>query len=736
MSFDVSALNKPQQEAVSCTEGPLLILAGAGSGKTKVLTMRTAYLISELGVSPYRILCLTFTNKAAKEMRERIGKAAGEGADKIWIHTFHGFCARILSSECERLGYRKGFLIYDTDDQQSLISTIIKDLGINDKMFSKRVLQDTFSKAKNYSTDPEQYIRDSYAPRQVIDAYREYQKRLKAANAMDFDDLLLKLIELFENCPDVLESYRDLFRYIMVDEYQDTNMAQYKIVSLLAKNHRNICVVGDDDQSIYGWRGADIRNILEFEKDFPGAHVVRLEQNYRSSAKILEAANRVICHNTGRKDKTLWTDRTESLPVTLYEAKGEREEAVYIAERILNGKRNGKRFDEYAVLYRTHAQSRIIEMILQSYAIPYKVYGGTSFFARSEVKDIISYLRIICNAADNISLARIVNVPKRNIGAASLEELRKAAEERDLPLFSVMIDPEGISPKLFAKFYPFTELIESLFALYDGKSVSSLIESVVRKTGYEQYLKTSDPKSFDTRWENVKELAGFAKDFERDAELSDDDDMLQMFLNTVSLYTTTDNMESDDGFVNLMTMHTAKGLEFDTVFLCGLEEGVFPSNQSRTEPEKLEEERRLCYVGITRARNKLYLTYADCRSLFGQFNTNPPSRFLEEMGDSIERPALPQTAEQSSVKHGTAVAQKHEPYAAPKKVEGTKPVQVKLREASKTSYADGDRVRHMIFGEGEVTAVEGSGSTQILNVKFKNGMEKRFSAAYTPLTKL
>ena len=445
MEIDLTKLNPPQREAVTCTEGPLLVLAGAGSGKTRVLTTRIAYLIAEKGVAPYHILALTFTNKAAKEMKERVQKLTG-GESGVWLFTFHGFCARLLSMEIEALGYDKRFSIYDEDDQQSLIGHIIKDLNLNDKVFSKRMLAGIFSDAKNHSLRPQEYLAQSYQPRQVTEAFALYQKRLKEANALDFDDLLLKTIELFEKRPDILQKYRDRFRYILVDEYQDTNMAQYHIVSLLAREHRNLCVVGDDDQSIYGWRGADIRNILEFEKDFPGAHVVRLEQNYRSTDKILEAANRVIENNHGRKSKRLWTEKTDGFPITVYEGRTEREEAVYICDRILNGRRMGSRYDSFAILYRTHAQSRILEMILQSYSIPYKVYGGVSFFDRAEVKDVLSYLRLISNPNDDVAFTRIINVPRRGIGAVAMDELRAEAQQRDLSLFAVVLDPQSPVP--------------------------------------------------------------------------------------------------------------------------------------------------------------------------------------------------------------------------------------------------------------------------------------------------
>jgi DNA helicase-2/ATP-dependent DNA helicase PcrA len=734
--MDLNKLNGPQREAVVHTDGPLLVLAGAGSGKTRVLTTRIAYLIGEKNIAPYHILALTFTNKAAREMRDRIEKLVQTDASSIWIHTFHGFCARVLSMEIEVLGYSKRFVIYDEDDQQALIGRIIKDLNLNDKVFSKRMLAGLFSDAKNHSLHPAEYLRQGYQPQQVMEAFAQYEKRLKEANALDFDDLLLKTIQLFEQHPDVLQKYRGHFKYILVDEYQDTNMAQYHIVKLLAAEHRNLCVVGDDDQSIYGWRGADIRNILEFEKDFPGAHVVRLEQNYRSTAPILNAANRVIAHNAGRKRKTLWTDQSEGQPITVYEARGEREEAVYIAERILNGRRMGQRYDKYAILYRTHSQSRILEMILQSYAIPYKVYGGISFFSRSEVKDIIAYLRLICNGADDVAFTRVANVPRRNIGAASLEELRTEAVQRDLPLFSVVLDPQTLSLRTRAKFALFTDIIEEFYQLYGTIPLQQLTEQLLKRIGYEAYLKEDKKQNFESRLENIQELLGYIGEFE--AQFDDPDgDVLQSFLNTVSLFMNADNVDEENGCVNLMTLHSAKGLEFDTVFLCGMEEGIFPSQQSRTDPDRLEEERRLCYVGITRAREKLYMTFADTRMVYGQFSNQLPSRFFEEMGDTITMPGKSNAAENLNRRGIASSSPRMESHIPPVKVEGTKPVAMKPKAAAKDMvWNDGDRVKHTIFGEGIITGVEGRGASQIVKVRFKNGSERRFSAAYTPLIKL
>ena len=585
-----------------------------------------------------------------------------------------------------------------------------------------------------------QFLRQSYQPRQVLEAFSLYQKRLKEANALDFDDLLLKTIELFEKRPDVLAKYRDHFRYILVDEYQDTNMAQYHIVSLLAREHRNLCVVGDDDQSIYGWRGADIRNILEFEKDFPGAHVVRLEQNYRSTDKILEAANRVIENNRGRKSKRLWTEKTDGFPITVYEGRTEREEAVYICDRILNGRRMGSRYDSFAILYRTHAQSRILEMILQSYSIPYKVYGGVSFFDRAEVKDVLSYLRLISNPNDDVAFTRIINVPRRGIGAVAMDELRAEAQQRDLSLFAVVLDPQGLSLRTRAKFAPFAEVMEAAYEDYGKKTFSVFAADLLKRIGYDAYLKEDKKENYEVRSENVKELLGYMSEFE--ASFDDPDgDMLQSFLSTVALFTTTDNMDEQNGCVNLMTLHSAKGLEFDTVFLCGMEDGLFPSSQSKTDPEKMEEERRLCYVGVTRAREKLYLTYAESRILYGQFTSSQPSTFLREMGDTIRLPGEYQNhnrREQAAAKTAPVEsfhAQPAQTRTPPQVFVGTKPMAPKATDKV-LDWQDGDRVRHAIFGEGVIEGVEGKGPSQIIRVRFKNGMEKRLTALYAPLTRM
>ncbi len=645
--MDLSKLNPQQREAVTTTEGPLLILAGAGSGKTRVLTHRIAYLIEEKDVAPYRILALTFTNKAAKEMRERVDRLVTGDARSIWVATFHGFCARLLSMEIDKLGYGKTFIIYDEQDQQSLIGHCIKDLNFNDKVYTKRMLQGVFSHAKNHSLNPLAFLRETGQPVQVLDAFKLYEKRLKDANALDFDDLLLFTIRLFETCPDVLEKYRERFRYILVDEYQDTNLAQYHIVNLLAKAHRNLCVVGDDDQSIYAWRGADIRNILEFEKDFEGCKVIRLEQNYRSTERILDAANAVIHNNKGRKEKQLWTADKGGEPIDLHEANDERDEAYYICSRIANAARLGSRYDDFAILYRTHAQSRVLEMMLKSFLIPYRVYGGVSFFSRAEVKDILAYLRLILNPADDEAFLRAVNLPPRGIGAKSIVDLVNNAHSRNIPLMSAAIDPGDLPARTATKFFPFLDLFQALYEQFDKLSLGDFTRTLLDEIRYDAYLKEDKKENYESRAETVEEFIGYIEEFER-GYTADDGNVLQAFLTNVALFSQADNVDETNGCVNLMTLHAAKGLEFTNVFLCGLEEGLFPSGQSSYDDDKLEEERRLCYVGVTRAKKRLYLSYAKERTLYGHTEAALPSRFLQEMGDTIRMPQERQMRERTT----------------------------------------------------------------------------------------
>lgn len=739
--MDLSKLNPEQREAVTYTEGPLLILAGAGSGKTRVLTHRIAYLIDEKGVPPFRILALTFTNKAAKEMRERVDRLVEVDSRAIWVATFHGFCARLLSMEIDKLGYGKSFIIYDDQDQQSLIGHIIKDMNLNDKVFTKRMLQGIFSNAKNHSLSPLAFLQETGQPTQVLEAFKIYERRLKEANALDFDDLLLYTIRLFEQFPDVLSKYQDRFRYILVDEYQDTNLAQYHIVNLLAKMHRNLCVVGDDDQSIYAWRGADIRNILEFEKDFEGCKIIRLEQNYRSTERILDAANAVIHNNKGRKEKHLWTAEKGGEPIDVHEAVDERDEAYYICARIASGARRGCRYDDFAVLYRTHAQSRVIEMMLKSFLIPYRVYGGISFFSRAEVKDVLAYLRLILNPADDEAFLRVVNLPPRGIGAQSILQLSEHAHAHQIPLMSAAIDPGALSKKTAAKFQPFIELFQGLYEAFDNMSLSDFTQQLLQAIDYETYLRSDKKENAETRMETVEELLGYIDEFEKGYE-ADDGNVLQAFLTNVALFSQADNVDESNGCVNLMTLHAAKGLEFPVVFLCGLEEGLFPSSQSQYDDDRLEEERRLCYVGITRAKRQLFLSYAKERTLYGRTETTLPSRFLDEMGDSIrmpEKPAARQTPQtRTDVRFtphfNTPTIIRPKPEAQRYADVGTK-VEPPKKPAAFTGKV-GDRVRHSAFGDGVVLSLDGSGSAMIVTIRFDNGKEKKLAAGFAPLTVL
>ncbi|MDO4543994.1 MAG: UvrD-helicase domain-containing protein [Clostridia bacterium] len=716
--MDLSLLNDAQRSAVLHTEGPLLVLAGAGSGKTRVLTHRIAYLIESRGVPPWNILALTFTNKAAREMRERVNLLIGEGADSIWLATFHGFCARLLSMEIDKIGYDRAFIIYDDYDQQVLISHISSDLGIDEKQYPKRLLSSIFSEAKNSSLTPEDYLSAQALP--VRQVFREYQKRLKEYNALDFDDLLLKTIELFETCPDVLEKYRERFRYILVDEYQDTNLCQYHIVRLLAEKHRNICVVGDDDQSIYAWRGADIRNILEFERDFLGADTIRLEQNYRSTEQILNAANRVISNNRGRKPKSLWTKRKDGEQIDIFCASDERDEAAFVCNRILRGVREGSKYDDFAILYRTHAQSRIIEMMLKSYDIPYRVYGGISFFDRAEIKDILCYLRLFSNPADNEAFLRVINVPKRKIGQASVAELVRNAANRNIPLMSAALIPEGLPKSVADKLQSFTVPMTELYEKYSVLSLLDFTSELLEKIDYDAYLHNDKADTYETRREAVMELLGYIREFEQSYE-EQDGEVLQSFLNNIALFSNADQVDEQNGCVNLMTLHAAKGLEFSTVFLCGLEDRLFPSTQAIGDPTRLEEERRLCYVGITRAKDKLYLSYAQQRTLYGQISAAIPSRFLEEIDPKVgqvERIAP------SYERRSTPAFVRSEPPVIPKK--DLKGVECKV----------GDRIAHKAYGEGRVVSTAGSGANQIVEIRFAGGTVKKFAAAYAPLSLL
>jgi DNA helicase-2/ATP-dependent DNA helicase PcrA len=728
--LDLTKLNPEQYEVVTHAGGPLLVLAGAGSGKTRALTHRIAYLVEELGVYPWQILALTFTNKAAKEMRERVAALLNEtDAKKAWILTFHSFCVRVLSQDGDKLGFEKAFTIFDDTDQQSLIGRIIKELGLNDKIYGKRMLSSVFSEAKNTSASPADFLRESGQPHQVRSAFALYQKRLRESNAMDFDDLLLNTLSLLRQFPEVLEKYQNRFTYILVDEYQDTNGIQYKILELLAHKNRNICVVGDDDQSIYGWRGADIRNILEFERDFPGAKVIRLERNYRSTAPILNAANAVITHNAGRKGKTLKAEKGGGEAIALHECEDERAEAMYICDNIVGGVRTGAQYSDYAILYRTHAQSRIIEMYLQGYSIPYRVYGGISFFSRAEVKDILAYMRLLLNPNDSEAFLRVINTPRRGIGSAAIAELTAVASRRDLPLMACVLEPVGLSPVTSRKFGAFAELLNNIFAAFAIKPLSGAVNELLEAIHYDAYLREDEKERYEARAEVVQELLGYIQEFEGGYEPGDPA-VLADFLSNVALFSATDTADAERDSVRMMTLHAAKGLEFPTVFLCGMEDGLFPSSRSQLEAEKLEEERRLCYVGVTRAMDKLHLSFARRRMLYGQIQEARPSCFLKEMGNTI--PAM----HNPRARYGDMPRQNDAPQRSTPANVTQKPAEIQTPPSRNIKYTVGDNVRHNVFGRGQVTVIEGSASMQILHIEFENGQTKKFAGAYAPIEKI
>lgn len=740
--IDLSALNREQRQAVECLEGPLLVLAGAGSGKTRVLTYRIANLI-EHGVRPWNILALTFTNKAAREMRERTESLVGAFARDMWVMTFHSLCARLLRMEIEKLGdgYDRNFVIYDDGDQISIIESILKNFGMEPK--EKRLYKDAISDVKNKGIAPEDYFGAQFMNAAgKLRVYREYESRLRKANALDFDDLIGKTAELFERLPEVLEKYRDKFKYVLVDEYQDTNYPQYRLIQLLCAEHRNICVVGDDDQSIYGWRGADIRNILEFEQDFSGAKVIRLEQNYRSTGTVLEAANAVIKNNMGRKEKKLWTEKGMGSKITVNCLNDERREAEYVCRTINEGIANGKRYSDFAVLYRMNVQSRILETVLLSYGIPHKVYGGQRFYERKEIKDILAYLRLVANPADDVALQRIINVPPRGIGSTTVKTLAASAAGKQKPMLVIAKSGEGLEKKVTDKLRPFTELMGTLCEKYESGSVYELASQVVFLTGYREYLANEGKQEAKDRYDNILELLGNIKEIEE--SISEETDGLQAFLESVALMSDIDAMQDDgNGVVSLMTLHSAKGLEFDNVFITGMEDGIFPTSRATFEQSGMEEERRLFYVGITRAREKLYLLNTNQRTLFGHTGMSKGSRFLFELPEHIienesaykKRSA---SAESSYTKsygmssYNPATVQKifeRSSQAAAKPAAPRTPLEAGTFEA-------GQRIRHEKFGDGTVVSVMGSGNATLITIDFKSVGVKKLAAAYAPLEKL
>ena len=638
-------LNKEQKEAVLHTEGPLLLLAGAGSGKTRVLTHRVAYLIDEMGVNPWNILAITFTNKAAQEMRERVDKIAGFGADQVWVATFHATCMRILRRHIDRLGYDTNFTIYDTDDQKSVIKQVCKRLNIDTKMYKERTLLSEISSAKDELVDVREFeVKSTGDYRKGVTAkvYREYQETLKKSNALDFDDIIVKTVELFRSCPEVLHNYQERFRYIMVDEYQDTNTAQFELIRLLADGYRNLCVVGDDDQSIYKFRGANIRNILDYEKVYPDAKVIKLEQNYRSTQNILDAANTVIRNNRGRKEKALWTEKGAGSRIHFRQFDNAYEEAEYIADDIEDKvKKDGIAYADCAVLYRTNAQSRLLEERMVVEGIPYHVVGGVNFYARQEIRDILAYLKTIDNGRDEVALRRIINVPKRSIGAASLEKVADYAQMKEITLFDALCEADQIKGlgRAENKIKGFVNLIRVLRSGLSSYTLPDLIKALLENIEYAEYLRDQDEESAEDRLGNVDELITKAAVYEE----THDEPNLSEFLEEIMLVADIDNVEDGDNRVLLMTLHSAKGLEFPVVYLAGMEDGLFPSFMTiaSDDPMEIEEERRLAYVGITRAKEDLTLTCAKSRMLRGETQYNPVSRFVREIPKELMDNTLP-----------------------------------------------------------------------------------------------
>ena len=760
-------LNEPQREAVYHTDGPLLILAGAGSGKTRVLTHRIAYLIEERNVNPWNILAITFTNKAAGEMRERVDSLVGFGSESIWVSTFHSMCVRILRRFIDRLGYDNRFTIYDTDDQKTLMKEVCKKVAIDTKVFKERSLMSAISSAKNELILPDEFELNAggdFAKLKIAKVYREYEAQLKANNALDFDDLLVKTVQLLQTQPDVLENYQERFRYIMVDEYQDTNTVQFQLVRLLAGKYRNLCVVGDDDQSIYKFRGANIRNILDFEHEFSDACVIKLEQNYRSTGNILNAANRVIANNKGRKEKTLWTANGEGELVHLRQFDTGYDEADFIAEDIKKEVRAGASYNDHAVLYRTNAQSRLLEEKFVAMNVPYKIVGGVNFYARREIKDLLAYLKTIDNGMDDIAVRRIINVPKRGIGLTTINRIQESAAERGLGFYETLMAPElipGIG-RSAAKLDSFAALIEYFKGLTGQMSITDLLREVIEKTGYMESLDSEDKEDAQARKENIDELINKAAAYEEAAEDRDEPATLSAFLEEVALVADIDSLDEEQDYVVLMTLHSAKGLEFPHVYLAGMEDGLFPSYMTITSDgrDDLEEERRLCYVGITRAEQELTLTCARRRMVRGETQYNKISRFIKEIPaellDTGSRRIEPETevpVQQNTYAHareafrarafGAAYsngAGKSSGVSSGKSSQGLaslqKGSQLAAGSGGSPDYAEGDRVRHVKFGEGTVLEIRSGGRDYEVTVDFDSAGVRKMFAKFAKLVKI
>ncbi|EAN09527.1 DNA helicase PcrA [Enterococcus faecium] len=736
----LNGMNPRQKEAVLHTDGPLLLMAGAGSGKTRVLTHRIAYLIEEKEVNPWNILAITFTNKAAKEMKERVNAILASGGEDVWVSTFHSMCVRILRRDVDFIGYNRNFTIIDSSEQLTLMKRILKELNIDPKKYDPRSILGTISQAKNSLQTPQDFakMQGSYYEEIAAKCYAAYQKEFQYNQCMDFDDLIMNTIRLFEEHPDSLTYYQNKFHYIHVDEYQDTNHAQYTLVNLLAGRFRNLCVVGDADQSIYGWRGADMQNILDFEKDYPDAAVILLEQNYRSTKNILSAANQVIENNSNRKPKNLWTENKEGNKITYYRADNERDETRFIVDRMQEEIRsNHRNYGDFAILYRTNAQSRVMEETLLKANIPYKMVGGHKFYDRKEIKDILAYLNVLVNPQDSISFERIVNSPKRGIGPGSIEKLRSFASLHEWPLLEAAqnVDLANIGGKAGQQLGAFGEMIQEVTQMIPYLTVTELTKEVLDRSGYLEDLKIQNTLEAQARIENLEEFLTVTQEFDKQFEQQNEEDAdapeekLTVFLNDLALVSDIDNLEEDASQVTLMTLHAAKGLEFPVVFLIGLEEGVFPLSRALMEESELEEERRLAYVGITRAEEALYLTNAFSRTLYGRTQYNRPSRFVEEIDQELlEIEGMRPTPKKTPVfAKKTAYSYKQPETAVVPSKSAT--------GGENNSWKPGDKVKHKKWGLGTVVRVSGTSKDLELDVAFPSQGVKRLLAAFAPIEK-
>ncbi|MBN6826888.1 DNA helicase PcrA [Staphylococcus caprae] len=726
MNSLVKNMNTEQSEAVRTTEGPLLIMAGAGSGKTRVLTHRIAYLLDEKDVSPYNILAITFTNKVAKEMKQRVEQLVGEEAQVIWMSTFHSMCVRILRRDADRIGIERNFTIIDPTDQKSVIKDVLKNENIDSKRFEPRMFIGAISNLKNELKTPEDAQKEAndFHSQMVATVYKGYQRQLSRNEALDFDDLIMTTINLFERVPDALEYYQNKFQYIHVDEYQDTNKAQYTLVKLLASKFKNLCVVGDSDQSIYGWRGADIQNILSFEEDYPEAKTIFLEQNYRSTKNILNAANEVIKNNSERKPKGLWTANTGGDKIQYYEAMTERDEAEYVVREIMKHQRNGKKYSDMAILYRTNAQSRVLEETFMKSNIPYTMVGGQKFYDRKEIKDLLSYLRVIANSNDDISLQRIINVPKRGIGPSSVEKIQTYAVQNQISMFDALgeVDFIGLSKKVTQECINFYETITNLIKEQEFLEISDIVDEVLQKSGYRDMLEREQTLESRSRLENLDEFMSVPKDYEENTPL--EEQSLINFLTDLSLVADIDEADTQSG-VTLMTMHSAKGLEFPIVFIMGMEESLFPHIRAikSDDDHEMEEERRICYVAITRAEELLYITNATTRMLFGRSQSNMPSRFLREIPEDL-------------LESHTGTKRQTISQAKPQQKRGfSKRTTSPKKQVSSSDWKVGDKVTHKAWGEGMVSNVNEKNGSVELDIIFKSEGPKRLLAQFAPIEK-